>query len=105
MLGFFKKNYEDVAANETNNLITNKAYQIVDVRSEGEYKSGHIKNSILIPLPVLKSSMEQLDKNKTIITVCASGARSASAASILSSEGFKVKNMTGGMSSWRYAVK
>lgn len=62
---------------------------IVDVRSQAEYANGHIKGSKNIPLPTLQKSQAILkDKNKTIITCCASGMRSASAKSILKSNGF-----------------
>lgn len=61
---------------------------IIDVRSKGEYSGGHIKGSVNIPLDRLSSEVNKLkDKNKPIITCCASGMRSASAKSILKSAG------------------
>lgn len=73
---------------------------ILDVRSKGEYSGGHIKGSINIPVDALTSNLGKLkDKNKTIITCCASGMRSASAKSILKSNGFtQVHNGGGWMS-------
>ena len=56
---------------------------IVDVRTKNEYKDGHIKGSINIPLDTLSSQLAKLKKDKLIITCCASGMRSASAKSIL----------------------
>lgn len=62
---------------------------ILDVRTKGEYAGGHIRNSVNIPLDQLGREMGKLkDKNKTIITCCASGMRSASAKSLLKSAGF-----------------
>ena len=62
---------------------------ILDVRSKGEYASGHIKGSINISVYQLVSNLHKLkDKNKPIITCCASGMRSASAKNILKSNGF-----------------
>ena len=62
---------------------------ILDVRSKREYAGGHIKDSINIPVDQLGNNIHKLkDKNKPIITCCASGARSASAKSILKSNGF-----------------
>lgn len=73
---------------------------IVDVRSKSEFSGGHIKGAINIPVNVLSQHLEQLkDKNKTIITCCASGMRSASAKSILKSNGFKSVHNGGGWSS------
>jgi phage shock protein E len=61
---------------------------IVDVRSKGEYAGGHIKGSVNIPLDQLGKSIAKLkSKNKPVITCCASGMRSASAKSILKSNG------------------
>jgi rhodanese-related sulfurtransferase len=62
---------------------------IIDVRSKSEYSSGHIKGSINIPLDTLSNNLNKIkDKNKPVITCCASGMRSASAKGILTSKGF-----------------
>ena len=63
--------------------------QIIDVRSKGEYKGGHIKGAVNIPLSDLQNNLSKLKKDKPIITVCASGMRSASAKSLLKLKGFK----------------
>ncbi len=62
--------------------------QIIDVRSPAEFKSGHIKGSVNLPLQSLQSNLSKINKNKPVITCCASGMRSASAKSILKSVGF-----------------
>jgi rhodanese-related sulfurtransferase len=71
---------------------------IIDVRTVGEYKTGHIKNSVNIPLSDIQRSLNKIPKNKTIITCCASGMRSGSAKQILKSNGYDVQN-GGGWSS------
>lgn len=65
---------------------------ILDVRTKDEYRMGHIKNSINIPLDALESNIKKLNKNKTIITCCASGGRSSVAKSILKGHGFEAHN-------------
>ncbi|MBG6112120.1 rhodanese-related sulfurtransferase [Flavobacterium sp. CG_9.10] len=73
---------------------------ILDVRSKGEFSGGHINGSINISLDTLSSNLAKLkDKNKTIITCCASGMRSASAKSILKSNGYSQVYNGGGWSS------
>ncbi|HEX9152703.1 MAG TPA: rhodanese-like domain-containing protein [Flavobacterium sp.] len=73
---------------------------ILDVRSKGEYASGHIKGSVNIPVDTLRDSLSKLkDKKQPIITCCASGMRSASAKSILKSNGFTKVYNGGGWSS------
>ena len=69
-------------------LVKNGAI-ILDVRSKGEFAGGHIKGSINISVDLLNNNLNLLkDKNKPIITCCASGMRSASAKSILKSKGY-----------------
>ena len=73
---------------------------ILDVRSKGEFESGHIKGSLNIPVDQLRNNLNKLkDKNKAIITCCASGMRSASAKGILKSEGYLEVHNGGGWSS------
>ncbi|MFV8328273.1 rhodanese-like domain-containing protein [Flavobacterium sp. ZS1P14] len=72
---------------------------ILDVRSKGEYAAGHIKDSVNIPVDTLKDNLFKLkDKKQPIITCCASGMRSASAKSILKSNGFTKAYNGGGWS-------
>ncbi|WP_312089628.1 rhodanese-like domain-containing protein [Chryseobacterium sp.] len=73
---------------------------ILDVRSKSEYDGGHIKNSVNIPVDQLQKNLSKLkDKNKPIITCCASGMRSALAKSILQNNGYKNVHNGGGWSS------
>jgi len=73
---------------------------ILDVRSKAEFSGGHIKGAVNIPVNVLNQHLGQLkDKNKTIITCCASGMRSTSAKSILQSHGYTSVYNGGGWSS------
>ena len=62
---------------------------ILDVRTKGEFGGGHIKGSVNIAVDQLKINLHRLnDKNKPIITCCASGMRSATAKNILKSNGY-----------------
>lgn len=73
---------------------------ILDVRSPSEFAGGHIKGAINIPVDALASNLSKLkDKNKAIITCCASGMRSSAAKSILSSNGYANVFNGGGWSS------
>lgn len=88
MIGIIKKLLGHSNTTDFAEMVKNGAI-IVDVRSKGEYESGAIKNSINIPVDVLSQNLNKLkDKNKPIITCCASGVRSARAKSILSSNGY-----------------
>ena len=61
---------------------------IIDVRTKVEFQSGHIKGSLNIPLDTIPLQLSKLDKEKAIITCCASGMRSAHAKSTLQANGY-----------------
>ena len=66
---------------------------VLDVRSKGEYQSGHGKPSKNIPLDQIESNIAKIKGwDKPIITCCASGMRSGSAASILKNHGIEAYN-------------
>lgn len=69
-------------------LVKNGAV-IVDVRTRAEFESGHIAGAINIPVDQLGKNLNKLkDKNKPVITCCASGMRSAAAKQFLISNGY-----------------
>ena len=72
---------------------------ILDVRSKGEFNGGHIRGAVNIPVDQLDKNLGRIkDKNKPIITCCASGMRSATAKNILESNGYKAVYNGGGWS-------
>lgn len=78
---------------------------ILDVRSAGEFSSGHIKGAINISVDSLGRNLNKLkDKNKPIITCCASGMRSASAKNILTSNGYTQVYNGGSWGSLQYKL-
>jgi len=69
-------------------LVKNGAL-ILDVRTKGEFSTGHVKGAVNIPLQELSSGMKKLkNKDQVIITCCASGMRSASAKGVLKNAGY-----------------
>jgi rhodanese-related sulfurtransferase len=78
------------------NIIFNGAL-LVDVRTVGEYKNGHIKGSLNVPLSDIEDAMSWLIKDVPIVLVCESGSRSAEAKEILEASGY-IKVYNGG--SW-----
>lgn len=65
---------------------------VLDVRTKAEYAGGHVKGSVNIPLDQLQAGMRKIRKDKPVITCCASGMRSASAASLLRGHKFDAHN-------------
>ena len=78
---------------------------ILDVRSPAEYENNHIKGAVNMPLNTLSKKMNSLHKDTVIITCCASGARSASAKSILKLNGFNEVYNGGGWQSLQRKLK
>ncbi|HET9826686.1 MAG TPA: rhodanese-like domain-containing protein [Chitinophagaceae bacterium] len=87
MMGFFR-NLLGAAPDSNIEQLLKKGATIVDVRTEREYISGHVRGSMNIPLDKLQKNISKLKKNKPIITCCASGIRSATAKKILMNSGF-----------------
>lgn len=86
--------------------LVKKGAIILDVRSKGEFAGGHIKGSVNISVDTLRNNLSKLkDKTQPIITCCASGMRSASAKSILKSNGYTNVYNGGGWSSLQSKLK
>jgi hydroxyacylglutathione hydrolase len=76
---------------------------LIDVRQPNEFTGelGHIPGSKLIVLDELAEKFSTLPREKPIVLICRSGARSARAASFLKENGFQhVYNLKGGMLLW-----
>ncbi|MDP3226230.1 MAG: rhodanese-like domain-containing protein [Rubrivivax sp.] len=78
--------------------------QVVDVREAAEFTDtlGHIPGALLLPLAELDARKRELQRERPVVTVCRSGARSAQACVLLTRAGFpQVANLAGGMLRWR----
>jgi glyoxylase-like metal-dependent hydrolase (beta-lactamase superfamily II)/rhodanese-related sulfurtransferase len=98
----------DVEPMELNQLLKNCSNgdcpTIIDVREAWEYQQGHVPGAMLIPLGQLSKRLSELNPEKPVAVICASGARSQSAAGLLGQKGFKtVYNIIGGTSAWMYS--
>jgi phage shock protein E len=65
-----------------------RGVQVLDVRTVEEFRQGHLPGSRNLPLGELDGHMDELDRTRPILTVCASGMRSAMARSRLLRAGF-----------------
>lgn len=92
MINIFKNLFSSAPTLNYEELVKNGAL-IVDVRTPGEFNSGHIKGSINIPLDQINNKKADLKKkNKVIITCCRSGNRSGMAESMLKAAGIECYN-------------
>ena len=90
-------------------ITTQKNIQILDVRTPGEFFSGHIKNALQADWNDSKEFERRLayvDKNKPVYVYCLAGGRSAAAADKMRKAGYKnVYELNGGTNAWRAANK
>ncbi len=74
---------------------------LLDVRTPGEYRQGHVAGSVLIPMREVPDRLKEIPEDRRIVVVCASGARSGAVARYLDEHGFPwVANYTGGVFDW-----
>ena len=76
---------------------------VIDVRQPAEWRRGHIRGSLNLPLTQLASPLHRLPRNKMIVAVCASGHRSALAVRTLQRAGYPAENLRGGIRAWTRA--
>ena len=91
MITALKKLFGIVSTADLKALANNGAI-ILDVRTPSEFKQGHIQGAINISVEQVGSNLARLNKNKPVITCCASGMRSGRAAKLLKENGYQVLN-------------
>lgn len=73
---------------------------VIDVRREEEFAEGHIAGTINIPVDELRHRLDEIKKDDTIYLVCRVGERGYLASRILEQNGYRTKNLTGGVTTY-----
>jgi len=73
---------------------------LLDVREDEEWVAGHIAGSQHIPLGQLEARLDEVPRDRTVVTVCRSGHRSGIAAKGLAARGITAENLEGGVIDW-----
>ena len=97
--------YEQISAEEAKSLMdTEKAYIIIDARTQEEFAEGHIEGAILIPEYEIaqRAEKELPDKDALILVYCRSGRRSKIASEELVKLGYTNVKEFGGIIDWPY---
>ena len=91
-----------LSAHELRSMLEQKkGLVILDVRTDSEYREGHIAGAINIHSGQIKERLHELERAKPIALVCRTAHRSSIAGSILLQHGFQhLYNVSGGMSAW-----
>jgi rhodanese-related sulfurtransferase len=70
---------------------------LLDVRNPPELEVESVPGAINIPLPQLRARLGELPRDREILVICRSGQRAYYATRILLQNGFKARNISGGM--------
>ncbi len=81
---------------DLNNLPNDGSVTLLDVRTTGEYRSGHIEGFQNIPVDELRKRLDEVKKGKPVYVICQSGLRSYIACRILAGNGYDAYNFAGG---------
>lgn len=103
-----KGDFKTIPVEEFSTLIQDEAVQRLDVRTLAEYSEGHIPGTLNIN--VLDESFaamadSTLQKDRPVALYCRSGKRSKKAATILSTKGYQVYELSEGFDAWQEAAK
>jgi thioredoxin len=107
LIGSVSAQYGLMKAQQFRQQITTGQYQLLDVRTAGEYKQMHLANALQADWTKSEEFAERvkyLDKSRPILIYCVSGGRSVLAGQWLVQQGFnKVDNLEGGIIAWNQA--
>lgn len=104
MFSLFNKNYNSISANELEKNLSK--VNLIDVRENYEFKSGHVPKARNIPMSIILAEPEKyLQKDKEYHIICHSGSRSSGTCRKLSALGYKVVNISGGTMSYTKTLK
>ena len=78
---------------------------LLDVRTEGEYRRGHLNGFRNIPLDDLREHLDELDRDKPIYVNCQTGLRSYLACRLLTQYGFSCSHLSGGYSFYQVVTQ
>jgi NADPH-dependent 2,4-dienoyl-CoA reductase/sulfur reductase-like enzyme/rhodanese-related sulfurtransferase len=82
-------------------LLSSTKALVVDVRDAEEFAAGHIPGAINLPLPQLRTRLNELPRDREIWVNCVVGQRAYYALRLLRQRGFSVKNLSGGITTYK----
>ena len=74
--------------------------QLVDVRVDHEWRTGHLPGAVHIPLAELSARVAEIDKDRPVIFYCRGGNRSSMATTALAEAGYDAAKLTEGAVGW-----
>jgi molybdopterin/thiamine biosynthesis adenylyltransferase/rhodanese-related sulfurtransferase len=90
----------DIEPGELAGRLSAADFQLIDIREPWEWAIAQIGSSQRIPMNELPASLERFDKSRELIVYCHHGVRSDMAAEWLRAQGFRARNLAGGIDRW-----
>ena len=91
--------------NDIEDLPCDGSATLLDVRTEGEYRRGHLNGFRNIPLDDLREHLDELERDKPIYVNCQTGLRSYLACRLLTQYGFSCSHLSGGYSFYQVVTQ
>jgi len=103
MAGFVASNVlrGDVELWEPEELLASSGQALIDVRTEEEFRGGHIAGAINVPVDSLRGRLKQLPNGKELLVYCQVGLRGYIACRLLTQRGLRARNLSGGFKRWQ----
>ncbi len=77
---------------------------LVDVRTSGEFREGHIPGAVNIDLQRIAQRLDEIPRDQPVVLYCRSGSRSAAAAGLLARAGYERVYDLGGIIAWPWPM-
>jgi rhodanese-related sulfurtransferase len=93
-----------VGGESARTMSTASGVTVLDVRTPEEFREGHLKGAVLIPLAELSNRLGELEsrREQPFLVYCRAGGRSAAACRVLRKSGFsRIANLQGGIDAWQ----
>jgi len=108
MVGFLAANAlrgltRPIHADELDRMLTASEVTVVDVRTGPEFAAGAIPSAVNIPLEELRTRVDEIPRDKPVVTYCKLGQRGYFAERIIKQNGLDdVRNLSGGIATWKH---
>lgn len=90
---------DDVSAEDGRRDVDEGGF-LLDVREANEWDAGHAPEAVWIPMGELQARVDEVPRDRRVVVVCRSGARSHTVAGALLQAGYDAVNLDGGMRAW-----